>query len=113
MKQVEPEPLACTRDSSYGRLLRRLDQALDVARTRQWMAGRQDVPAELEVYGLSRQDVQLLQQILGTMHLKKGRRLDDMYLDSLYLNARRCGRTAASPSVLAARDCAQQQRSQY
>ncbi|MEJ6656567.1 MAG: hypothetical protein QNL70_11245 [Pseudomonas sp.] len=100
MKHVQPEPLACGRDSSYGRLLRRLDQALDVAHTRQWMSGRQDVPAELEVYGLSKQDMQLLQRILGVMH--------DRHTDT-----RNLGRAAASPSVLAALDCAQHQRSQY
>lgn len=88
MKPLEPEPVSCSRDSSYGRLLRRLDQALDVARTRQWMAGQPSVPAELEVYGLSEQDLRLLKRILSTMNHR---------------------RAAASPSVLAACDCTQQQ----
>ena len=102
MKHVQPKPLACGRDSSYGRLLRRLDQALDVARTRQWMAGQEDVPAELEVYGLSKQDVQLLKQILSAMQR-----------DGMPLYISNLGRVAAPPSVLAARDCAQHQSSQY
>ncbi|WP_090273429.1 hypothetical protein [Halopseudomonas litoralis] len=102
MKHVQPEPLASGRDSSYGRLLRRLDQALDVARTRQWMAGREDVPAELEVCGLSKQDMQLLKQILGAMQR-----------DGMPLGVTSLGRAAAPPSVFAARDCTQHQRSQY
>lgn len=102
MKHVQPEPLDCGRDSSYGRLLRRLDQALDVARTRQWMAGQEDVPAELEVYGLSKQDVQLLKQILTAMQR-----------DGMPLYISNLGRADAPPSVFATRDCAQHQRSQY
>ena len=70
MKHVQPELLAGSHDSSYGRLLRRLDQALDVARTRQWLAGQPSAPAELEVYGLSKQDMELLRQILRTMALE-------------------------------------------
>ena len=82
MKHVQPVLPAGSHDSPYGRLLRRLDQALDVARTRQWMAGQPpSVPTELEVYGLTKQDMRLLRQILGTMKLD---------------------RVAASPSVLAA-----------
>lgn len=88
MKPLEPEVMNCSRDSSYGRLLRRLDQALDLARTRQWMAGQHTGPSELEVYGLSEQDLQVLKQILNTMNHR---------------------RAAASPSVLAASDHAQQQ----
>lgn len=56
-------------DSSYGRLLRRLDQAMDVARTRTWLAGNTSVPQELEVSGLSPQDARLLRDILSTMEL--------------------------------------------
>ncbi|HIZ52140.1 MAG TPA: hypothetical protein IAA18_13795 [Candidatus Pseudomonas excrementavium] len=90
MKHVQPVLSAGSHDSSYGRLLRRLDQALDVARTRQWMTGEHSVPTELEVYGLTKQDMQLLRRILGTMKLD---------------------RVAASPSVLAAcEDAAQEQR---
>ncbi|MCO5788786.1 MULTISPECIES: hypothetical protein [Halopseudomonas] len=88
MKHVQREIPAGSHDSSYGRLLRRLDQALDVARTRQWMAGQPCVPTELEVYGLTQQDMQLLRQILGTMQLD---------------------RLAASPSVLAASEHAHQE----
>ena len=50
-------------DSGYGRLLRRLDQALDMAHTRQWMGGEAE-PSELELKGLSEADLRLLQQIL-------------------------------------------------
>lgn len=50
-------------DSGYGRLLRRLDQALDMAHTRQWMGGETE-PLELELKGLSKADLLLLQQIL-------------------------------------------------
>ena len=50
-------------DSGYGRLLRRLDQALDMAHTRQWMGGEAE-PPELELKGLSEADLLLLQQIL-------------------------------------------------
>lgn len=48
----------------YDRLLRRLDQALDIAHTRQWLLGQSQLPAELEVQGLSRADLCLLQQVL-------------------------------------------------
>ena len=52
------------RDSSYGRLLRRLDQAMDMARTREWMAGRAPTVTELELSGLSVEDQQLLWRII-------------------------------------------------
>ena len=68
MKAPEPEPLACrNRDSSYDRLLRRLDQALDMARTRQWLDGQPPGLTELEVSGLSPEDLRLLWRILDTM----------------------------------------------
>ena len=51
-------------DSGYSRLLRRLDQALDMAHTRQWMGGNAELPSELELKGLSEADLLLLQQIL-------------------------------------------------
>ncbi|MEH6565055.1 MAG: hypothetical protein V7756_07020 [Halopseudomonas sp.] len=56
------------RDCSYGRILRRLDQALDMAHTRQWLTGYQGGGiAELEVQGLSQQDLTVLWQILETL----------------------------------------------
>ena len=68
MKTPEPEPLSCwNRDSSYGRLLRRLDQAMDMARTRQWLNGQQPGLTELELSGLSKEDVRLLWRILDTL----------------------------------------------
>lgn len=51
-------------DSAYGRLLRRLDQALDMAHTRQWLSGYPELPSELELQGLSPEEMALLQQIL-------------------------------------------------
>lgn len=60
-----------TLDSSYGRLLRRLDQAMDVARTRTWLAGSSNTPQDLEVCGLSPQDAQLLRDILRAMELDR------------------------------------------
>ena len=51
-------------DSAYGRLLRRLDQALDMAHTRQWLSGYPELPSELELQGLSPEEMVLLQQIL-------------------------------------------------
>jgi len=58
------------RDCSYGRILRRLDQALDMAYTRQWLAGYQGgANAELELQGLSREDLTVLWQILKTLEI--------------------------------------------
>ena len=54
-------------DSSYGRLLRRLDRALDMARTREWLAGQTGTLTELELDGLSADDLQLLWRILQTL----------------------------------------------
>ncbi len=68
MKTPEPEPLSCwSRDSSYGRLLRRIDQAMDMARTRQWLDGQPPGLSELEVSGLSSEDIQILWRILDTL----------------------------------------------
>ena len=68
MKTPEPEPLSSwNRDSSYGRLLRRLDQAMDMARTRQWLNGQKPGLTELELSGLSKEDVRLLWRILDTL----------------------------------------------
>ncbi|WP_304640404.1 hypothetical protein [Pseudomonas sp.] len=68
MKTPEPEPLLCWgRDSSYGRLLRRIDQALDVARTRQWLAGQAPGLTELELSGLSQEDLHMLWRIIDTL----------------------------------------------
>ena len=55
-------------DCSYSRILRRLDQALDVANTRRWLAG-QGVGGvyELELRGLSQQDMQVLRKILASL----------------------------------------------
>ncbi|MEL0167756.1 MAG: hypothetical protein VW877_06455 [Pseudomonadaceae bacterium] len=57
-------------DSAYGRLLRRLDQALDMAHTRQWLSGYPELPADLELQGLSPEEMALLQQILVTISLR-------------------------------------------
>lgn len=86
MKSLDSAPLRYSRDTSYGRLLRRLNQAMDVASTRQWMTGQQ-VQGELEVQGLTAADVQLLTQILHSMNLD---------------------RAAASPTIVSARNGAQQ-----
>lgn len=86
MKSLDSALLRNSRDSSYGRLLRRLNQAMDVASTRQWMTGQTSAPGELEIQGLSEADLQLLNQILHSMNLH---------------------RAAASPSVIAALDSAQ------
>ncbi|SDU18453.1 hypothetical protein [Halopseudomonas salegens] len=65
MKSAEPALLdTCRPQQGYDRLLRRLDQALDMARTRQWLAGHSQPPLELEVKGLSAGDLLLLQQVL-------------------------------------------------
>lgn len=87
MKSLDSAPLRYSRDTSYGRLLRRLNQAMDVASTRQWMTGQQQVQGELEVQGLTAADVQLLTQILHSMNLD---------------------RAAASPTIVSARNGAQQ-----
>lgn len=81
MEPLDSAPLRCSRDSSYGRLLRRLDQAMDVASTRQWMSGQPSESGDLEIHGLSSTDLQLLRQILHSMNL---------------------GQVAASPSVVSA-----------
>lgn len=64
-----PETLATRqRDCTYGRILRRLDQALDMAYTRQWLTGYQGGGiAELELQGLSQEDLTVLWQILKTL----------------------------------------------
>ncbi|MFO7704151.1 MAG: hypothetical protein R6V43_03295 [Halopseudomonas sp.] len=68
MKGITPEtPSGWPQDSSYGRLLRRVDQAMDVARTREWMAGRPLLVAELELSGLSVEDQQLLWRIIDAL----------------------------------------------
>ena len=69
MRPLDSATLHCNGDSSYGRLLRRLDQAMDVASTRQWMSGQPNQPGELEIQGLSDRDLQLLKQILHSMNL--------------------------------------------
>lgn len=72
MKTPEPEPLVCwNRDSSYGRLLRRLDQALDMARTRQWLSGQSAALTELELSGLSPEDARMLRRILDTLDIDR------------------------------------------
>lgn len=81
MRSLDSAALRDSRDTSYGRLLRRLNQAMDVASTRQWMTGQQSAPGELEIQGLDDADVRLLNQILQNMNLD---------------------RAAASPSVVAA-----------
>ena len=88
MKPLDSAPLRCSRDSSYGRLLRRLDQAMDVASTRQWMTGQPIESGDLEIQGLSARDLQVLKQILHTMNLDQA---------------------AASPSVMSALHQTQQQ----
>ena len=88
MKPLDSTSLRCSRDSSYGRLLRRLDQAMDVASTRQWMNGQPIESVDLEIQGLSDADLQLLRQILHSMNLDQ---------------------VAASPSVVPAHQHAQQQ----
>ena len=88
MKPLDSTPLRCSRASSYGRLLRRLDQAMDVASTRQWMAGRPSGPGELEIQGLNDRDLRVLMQILHSMNFDLA---------------------AASPSIVSALDEAQQQ----
>lgn len=70
MKPVDSASLRCSKDSAYGRLLRRLDQAMDVACTRQWLTGQSSLPGELEIQGLSTGDLQLLKQILQSMNLE-------------------------------------------
>ncbi len=64
-----PETLAHRQgDSAYGRILRRLDQALDMAHTRQWLTGYQaGSVTELELQGLSKEDLLVLWQILETL----------------------------------------------
>lgn len=57
-------------DSAYGKLLRRLDQALDMAHTRQWLRGYPELPADLELQGLSPEEMALLQQILIAISLR-------------------------------------------
>lgn len=88
MKPLDSAPLRCSRDSSYGRLLRRLDQAMDVASTRQWMAGRLTGPGELEIQGLNDRDLRMLVRILHSMNLDQA---------------------AASPSIVSALNETQQQ----
>lgn len=88
MQSRKPDAVAQGRDSSYGRLIRRLDQAMDVARTRNWLAGEVKPLEELELCGLSTQDARLLKHILSTMEL---------------------ARASPSPQVLAACQQAQQQ----
>ena len=68
MKTPEPELRSGrNRDSSYGRLLRRLDQAMDMARTRQWLNDQAPGLTELEIKGLSKADVRLLWRILDSL----------------------------------------------
>ncbi|GGI99116.1 hypothetical protein [Halopseudomonas pertucinogena] len=69
MKSLDSTTLRSSRDSSYGRLLRRLDQAMDMACTRQWLTGQTALPGELEIEGLSNADLQLLDQIMRSMNL--------------------------------------------
>lgn len=57
-------------DSAYSKLLRRLDQALDMAHTRQWLSGYPELPTDLELQGLSPEEMALLQQILVTISLR-------------------------------------------
>lgn len=67
MKGTVPESHDRSRDSSYGRLLRRLDQAMDMARTRQWMEGNPPALTELELNGLTQEDQRLLWRILQAL----------------------------------------------
>ncbi len=92
MQHRKPDATTRGMDSSYGRLIRRLDQAMDVARTRNWLAGEVRPPQEVEVCGLSTQDAHLLRHILSIMELS---------------------RAAPSPQVLAACQQAQQQNGRY
>lgn len=71
MRSLDSAPLCNSGDTSYGRLLRRLNQAMDVACTRQWMTGQPSVPGELEIQGLTDADLQLLNQILHSMNLDR------------------------------------------
>ena len=71
MRSLDSAPLCNSGDTSYGRLLRRLNQAMDVACTRQWMTGQPSVPGELEIQGLTDADLQLLKQILHSMNLER------------------------------------------
>ncbi|TVP91606.1 MAG: hypothetical protein EA348_03695 [Pseudomonadaceae bacterium] len=65
MKSAEPPLLDIQHaNQGYDRLLRRLDQALDMARTRQWLEGLTYPPLELELQGLSADDLLLLRQVL-------------------------------------------------
>lgn len=74
MKSAEPPLLeALQPQQGYDRLLRRLDQALDMARTRQWLEGFNQLPVELELQGLSADDVHLLQQVLLRLGQVSGR----------------------------------------
>lgn len=67
MKGTVSESQDRSRDSSYGRLLRRLDQAMDVACTRQWMEGSPPALTELELSGLTQEDQRLLWRILQAL----------------------------------------------
>ncbi|MBL4832954.1 MAG: hypothetical protein JKY26_03180 [Pseudomonas sp.] len=67
MKGTVPESQERSRDSSYGRLLRRLDQAMDMAHTRQWMEGSPPALTELELSGLTPEDQRLLWRILQAL----------------------------------------------
>lgn len=67
MKGTVPESQDRSRDSSYGRLLRRLDQAMDMAYTRQWMEGSSSALTELELSGLTPDDQRLLWRILQAL----------------------------------------------
>lgn len=70
MKGVMPDLLEDrARDSSYGRLLRRLDQAMDMARTREWLSGQGPSMTELELSGLSSEDRMLLWRIIDELQL--------------------------------------------
>ncbi|MFA5678104.1 MAG: hypothetical protein WC953_06800 [Pseudomonas sp.] len=69
MKSLDSAALCNSRDTSYGRLLGRLNQAMDVASTRQWMTGQLSAPGELKIQGLSNADLLLLNQILHSMNL--------------------------------------------
>jgi hypothetical protein len=67
MSGTVPESQERSRDSSYGRLLRHLDQAMDVACTRQWMDGIPPALTELELSGLTQEDQRLLWRILQAL----------------------------------------------
>ncbi|MFN3581948.1 MAG: hypothetical protein ACK4VV_15915 [Pseudomonas sp.] len=67
---MAPVPLCDqVRDSSYGRLLRHLDQAMDMARTREWLSGEPLAQAMLELNGLSPDDQRLLWRIIEELPL--------------------------------------------